>query len=99
MTKNFHELTHKEMSAPRYLRATRFANTMLSIMRDFVPAGRDCQHLMYDYLLQLGYETNAELINVPPEWDELTKLQLEKAMLETHPLWIKDSPLAGKETP
>jgi hypothetical protein len=75
-------LTYKEMLSPRYQRATRFANTVLSIMRDFVPAGRNLQEMIYDHLLELGYETNAEFINVPPEWDALNNIQIERTMLE-----------------
>jgi hypothetical protein len=76
------DLTYKELSSPRYQRATRFANTMLSIMRDFIPTGRDVQRMMYDHLLELGYQTNAELVNVPPEYDALNKLEIERMMLE-----------------
>ena len=82
MANRLTDLTYKEMSSPRYERATRFANTILLVMRDFVPTGRDCQRMMYDHLLELGYQTNAEIINVPPEWDALRKLEIEKAMLE-----------------
>ena len=76
------DLTYKDMQTPRYQRAVRFTNTMLAIMRDFIPSGRDVQRMMYDHLLELGYQTNAELINVPPEWDALNKLEIERAMLE-----------------
>ena len=82
MANSLQDLTYKEMASPRYQRAVRFANGMLSIMRDFVPAGREISRMMYDHLLELGYQTNAELIHVPPEWDALDKMQIERAMLE-----------------
>jgi hypothetical protein len=98
MANRLTDLTYKEMESPRYQRAVRFTNTILSIMRDFVPQGRDVRNIMYDHLLELGYQTNAELINVPPEWDALNKLQIERAMLEkfNKPLniTIEDTPLA-----
>ena len=77
---------HKGTS--RALRATRFADTMLHLMRDYLPNNRDMQRMMYDELALIGYQSNIELINVPIERDHLDKLQLERAMIEQHPMII-----------
>lgn len=66
----------------RELRARRFANGIIGLMRDFLPVDRDCNRVMYKFLYELAYKENIEIVNVPPEWDSLTKLQIEKAMLE-----------------
>lgn len=62
----------------REMRAKRFADTVLGIMRDFVPQKRDVVRLMWDCLYELGYRTNAEIIYVPPECDTMSKLELEQ---------------------
>ncbi len=67
---------------PRQLRAIRFAHGIIGVMRDFLPVHKDCYRIMYDYLYDLAYEQNIEMINVPLEWDELNKLQIEKVMLD-----------------
>jgi hypothetical protein len=74
----------KEMleSTPRYQRSRRFANTIAYLMRDFLPQDRECLERIDDYLMRLGFCSNAEVINVPPERDALDKLALEKRMLE-----------------
>lgn len=66
----------------RELRARRFANGIIGLMRDYLPVHKDCYRSMYNFLYELAHEQNIEIINVPPEWDTLTKLQIEKAMLE-----------------
>lgn len=81
--KKFDELTYTDMDTPRYRRARRTCATMLSAMRDFIPNDRECGRRMEDYLMRLAYESNSEIISVPPEWDELDKVQLEQKMLET----------------
>src|ERR1700737_3589954 len=68
---------------PRAARAHRFANLVQAMLRDFLPTDRDCQRRIADYLLEVGYENNLEIINVPPECDELEKLALERRRLET----------------
>jgi hypothetical protein len=72
----------------RQLRAKRFADTIISLLRDFLPSDRDTLERIYDLLAEEGYELNAEIISVPLELDALDKLQIERKMLETHPLFI-----------
>jgi len=79
----FEDLRREDFSSPRYRRAARFASTILSLMEDYTPRDPEVRDVMYDYLLKVGYETNAELISVPPECDALDKLALERRMLET----------------
>ncbi len=81
--KRWEERTIHDIGSKRELRATRFANCILSLMRDFLPSDRECQRRMYDYLAEVGYKGNVELINVPPECDELDKIALERKMYET----------------
>lgn len=82
------DLTHEERNTPRYQRAVRLANTLYSIMRDFLPQDRVCKDRILDHLFELGYKTNSELIEVPIEFDAFNKLQLERAMIEKHPLFV-----------
>lgn len=67
---------------PRYQRANRFANHVLSLMRDFVPTGRDVQRLMHDRLWEIAAMHNLEIIEVPPECDTLDKLALQHKRYE-----------------
>jgi hypothetical protein len=73
---------------PRALRAQRFADTVMSIMRDFIPRDRDCCRRMTETLFEIGWLKNAEIISVPPECDHLDKLELECRRLETHPGFV-----------
>jgi hypothetical protein len=54
----------------------------MGVLREFLPNDRECQYRIEDFLMRAGYEGNVELINVPPERDELDKLALERATLE-----------------
>lgn len=67
---------------PRYARARRFAQRVQYMLRDFLPSDRQCIRRIEEHLLEIGFENNAEIINVPPECDELDKLALERRMLE-----------------
>lgn len=75
----------KDMVAgtPRAARARRFADTILGLMRDYLPRTRDSIGEMNEHLTQAAWLSNLSLINVPPEWDALTKLEIENAMLQT----------------
>ena len=70
------------MSTPRFLRALRFADEVMSIMRDFIPTDRECVRSIHHKLMKLGWFANVTIINVPQEWDELDKQQIERARLE-----------------
>lgn len=87
--KPLRELTRDEMDSPRYMRARRFADTIYSLTMDFIPRDRIVVRHFLDRMLEAGYEANAELINVPEIWDALNKLQIEHAMIESHPLYVK----------
>lgn len=75
-----HMIKDMRLGTPRAQRAHRFANLVLSMMRDFVPRNGECHRSMMEYLLEVAYESNLEIINVPPEWDALDKLAIESAM-------------------
>lgn len=74
----------KQMVAgtPRAARARRFANEVLHLMGDYLPRDRDAMRLMDQYLIETGFQMNLQIIDVPPEWDHLNKLEIEKAMLD-----------------
>mgnify|MGYP005809862939 CR=1 FL=1 len=74
----------EEMRAdtPRYRRAVRFAQLIQYLLGDFLPRDRDCRRCIEDHLLEAAFAGNCEIINVPPECDELDKLALERRMLE-----------------
>lgn len=73
---------------PRALRAVRFSDMILHIVRDFVPDNQDVYRIMCDEIQMLAFRDNLEVIHVPPEKDHLDKLQLERAMIEDHPMMI-----------
>lgn len=75
-------LDEMRKGGPRVERAHLFANHTIGMLRDFLPPGRECYRLIYDYLIEIGYEQNLQVINVPPEWDALDKMALERAMLD-----------------
>lgn len=85
--KKLHELTREDMSTPRYARARRFADMMLSLSRDFIGHDRIVHRQFLEVMLEAGWVTNAEIINVPDAWDALNKLEIEMAMIEQHPLY------------
>lgn len=87
---------HDEMvkGTPRYLRARRFSDQVRSMLRDFLPRDRDCQDMIDEVLMEIGFTNNAEIISVPPEKDHLDKLQLERAMVERHPVFIEAEKLS-----
>lgn len=66
----------------RWSRARRFAAQVTTLMRDFIPNERDCRRIIDDRLMEFGFAQNAEVISVPPEWDHLDKIQLDRAFLE-----------------
>lgn len=68
---------------PRQQRAQRFANEMVGVLDGFLPSDKDCRLVILDYLRRLSFKTNSSIINVPPEWDHLDKLAIEKCMLQT----------------
>lgn len=68
---------------PRAARARRFSQMVHAMLRDFLPVDRDCARRVDEYLTEIGFENNAEIISVPPECDALDKLVLERRMLET----------------
>lgn len=80
--KKFEDLTFADHNDPRFLRARRFADHARHLLRDFLPPGRDTQRLIYDHLIRTGWEQNLEIVTVPPEWDALDKIELERARLE-----------------
>lgn len=67
---------------PRANRARRFSQTVQALMQDFLPRDRDCRRRIEDFLIEVGFATNCEIINVPLECDEFDKLMLERRMLE-----------------
>lgn len=75
-----HMIKDMRLGTPRAQRAHRFANLVLSMMRDFVPQDGRCHRAISEHLLEVAYENNLEIINVPPEWDALDKMALERAM-------------------
>ena len=67
----------------RFLRASRFADLVQYLVSDFLPHDRECLRIIHQRLVEAGFAGNCEIINVPPECDELDKLALQRQMLET----------------
>jgi hypothetical protein len=74
---------HAQKGTPRYQRAHRFASQMLAALRAFVPSDYDVIEIVHMRLVYMAFEHNAEVINVPPEWDHLDRLAIEAVMLKT----------------
>jgi hypothetical protein len=72
----------------REQRAIRFVNNVMGLTRDFLPSGSEFQRRIYDALYKIAYDANYEIIEVPVEYDHLTKIQLQHRMLETHPIYV-----------
>lgn len=87
--KSFKELSHADTNTLRYRRARRFSDMMLSIMRDFIPNDRIVYRRVLEVMLEVGWEENFELINVPPELDALNAAELARHMIETHPIMLR----------
>lgn len=66
----------------RNTRARLFAQSIMHIMRDFIPKDKLCNHRIYEHLYDFGIESNLQIIKVPLELEALTKLELERKMLE-----------------
>lgn len=88
-------MPHDFTCSRRDARAALFTNQIMSMLRDYLPPGRDAQRLIYDEICTIALEQNLQIISVPPEFDALTKLELERRMVETHPGFIRaSSPLS-----
>lgn len=72
---------HMQEGTPRYRRALRFADQLMGTLRDFLPSHPEMLRFINRDLMLLGFEHNAEVVNVPAEWDALDKAQIEAAML------------------
>lgn len=83
------ELTAADMLTPRYRRATRFANEMLGILRDFIPQSRDVNRLVYEHLVEVGWRHNIEMLSVPEACDAMDRAELEHRMITMHPVFIR----------
>ena len=70
----------------RELRARQTAQHIQYLLRDYVP--RATQRDVYETLVEAFIKANMALIEVRPEWDELTRLELSDAMLRVHPYVI-----------
>jgi len=77
-----HFVQDMRLGTPRANRAMRFSNTVMAMMRDFVPRDRECSERLHAFLIEVGYQQNLEIISVPPECDALDKLALEQRRLE-----------------
>ena len=93
MSPELQQRIHDEMirGTPRYQRAVRFVNEVQAMLRDFLPTDRECRHSIEDTLMEIGFVNNAAIISVPPEKDHLDKMQLERAMIEQHPIVLSKS--------
>jgi hypothetical protein len=69
----------------RELRAQRFADAIIRLMIDHIPAS--ARRKAWDDLFNIAARDNLEIIKVPPEHDALT--ELENAMLTAHPALVR----------
>lgn len=65
---------------PRYARAMQTANQIMSLMRDYIPEA--CVEKAYDEIVLNVFTQDCVLMAVPPEFDPLNRMSLEKAMAE-----------------
>lgn len=82
-------ITPNDPDYHRQLRAKKFTDQVIHLLRDFLPLNdRTCRNRIFDVIYDAAYNENARIINVPPEYDTLTKLELERKMFE--PIIMKD---------
>lgn len=79
----------EDRNTPRYRRARLFANTQLSIMRDFIPLDSKIQRVILEYLFELGFKENLTILSVPAVVDALDNAELRLAMITSHPAMLK----------
>lgn len=65
----------------RALRARRFANTIIATLDPFLASDRTIHKIIWNRLVETAFMANAEIVQVPPEWDHLRKMQIEREML------------------
>lgn len=96
----FYERWEKEIrqNTPRSQRARRFAHNITMMMRDYIPRDSDSLRLIETYLTKIAFVNNSELISVPLEWDSLNKAEIERAMLDNHPIFIRAKKDADSST-
>lgn len=51
----------------RHRRASKFANDVREILKDFLPQNGRVSQAVYEYLEELAYRENLEIIQAPPE--------------------------------
>lgn len=94
--KAFEELTYADYGTPRFQRARHTANSVLGLLRDFLPTDRDTLRRIDEMLVRASWETRIVLMPVRPEWDALNDAEVQAAMLETHPAMLRvKSPLTS----
>ena len=93
------DFTKFAMSDNRERRANQFTNQIIGMLRDYLPPGREVRRMICDELWKIAHDGNLEIISVPPEFDALTKLELERRMVETHPGFIHASASGGLTLP
>lgn len=93
MPKAICEQLHKEMldGTPRYLRAKRFADSVMHVLHDFLPQERHCFRLAHEHLMEVCFEANMELAYVDPARDALEELTIKQKMASLDPLMFMSS--------
>lgn len=66
----------------RAVRAKQFASQIMSLLADYLPRDREINERIYDELGKAAYEANALIVNLPPEFDELSEAAAQRAMLD-----------------
>lgn len=75
-------LSPNDPSYHRQLRARQFTDQVMHLLEDFLPMNdKICRNRIFDFVYEAAYQSNAQIINVPPEYDALNKLELERKML------------------
>lgn len=63
-SESIQEINVKYMDGdPRAARAWRFADTIISVLYDFLPRDRACLDAVKRELVELGYHNDAEIVN------------------------------------
>lgn len=66
----------------RKLRAQRFASQIIHVLQDFLPRDRATMDRVYHRLAEAAEQANMTIVELPAEWDQLTELEIRRAMID-----------------
>ena len=66
----------------RQRRSNLFATQIAHALQEFLPSDSQTRRRIHDFLAEMAYETNALIVNLPPEFDHLSELAAKQAMID-----------------